>query len=189
MGLGFWFGEGADWLPLLVGRLKALVSDERNPDIAAGTGVSGVPPAVLCSVSTAIRWLWVSSRIFCASSCGSRGGGRSSCERTVLSVSVLDWSDSPVSELPGFLGLGGALTGDVGVLTLPLDDTPAPRARPPLPPPPPIPPPRAARCPAGRGRVPRCANASGSLLMMLKPSYSSWGTVAVGDERLRGIPA
>jgi hypothetical protein len=58
----------------------------------------------------------------------------SSWDFTVLSVSVLDWSDSPVSELAslptfwkGELGLGIRVifTGELGVLTLPLELTEA----------------------------------------------------------------
>lgn len=141
-------GRGEDWalmLALLLGLLNALVSDERKADPPVGVWTSPdlVPSlaaaclVLLCRVSTARMWLWVSSRIFCASSCGSRGapGGLSSCDFTVLSVSVLDWSDSPVSELltfptfwKGEFGLGTrlAFTGEVGVLTLPLEDTDAP---------------------------------------------------------------
>lgn len=50
-----------------------------------------------CRLSTARMWLWVSSRIFWASSWGSScpaGPVLSSWDFTVLSVSVLDWSDS-----------------------------------------------------------------------------------------------
>lgn len=48
-------------------------------------------------------WLWVSSRIFWASSWGSScpaGIVLSSWDLTVLSVSVLDWSDSELLTFP-----------------------------------------------------------------------------------------
>lgn len=74
----------------------------------------------------------VSSRILWASSWGSSFGVLSSWDFTVLSVSVLDWSDSPVSELASFptfwkgefgLGIRVIFTGELGVLTLPLELT------------------------------------------------------------------
>ena len=130
-------GRGDDCarpLALLPGRLKALLSDERKALLRA-EAFPAAPAAsapARCRLPTARRWLWVSSRIFWASSWGSRGTVFSSWDLTVLSVSVLDWSDSPVSELltlptfwKGELGPGArqVFTGEVGVLTLPLEDT------------------------------------------------------------------
>lgn len=144
----------------------------------------------------------------------------SSCDFTVLSVSVLEWSDSPPAspELlalatfwKGELGLGTRLAfkGEVGVLTLPLDEMdaavypgpgmpPTPNPNPsPDPEPAPDPLPRSIRClcpwPGGRGRESQWLP-KGSLLMMEKPSYSSSSprppappatTFPWGDERLR----
>ena len=127
--------EEAFRLPRLPGRLNALVSDGQNPRPPAPPGgvrdgeegaVAGEerdPPRaarfpsglthagflVLLSfwrLSTASRWLWVSLRIFWASSWGSSSavGTRSSWDLMVLSVSVLDWSDSELHSLPFLSG-------------------------------------------------------------------------------------
>ena len=129
-------GEGQAFrLALLLGLLNALVTDGQNPrpppppggvrdgeeGAVAGedsdppraarfpSGRTHAGPLVLLSfwrLSTASRWLWVSLRIFWASSWGSSRavGTRSSWDLMVLSVSVLDWSDSELHSLPFLSG-------------------------------------------------------------------------------------
>lgn len=159
------FGLGVDTetevfaLVLLGGLINALVSDGLNCFLEVIIGVAGVERRgdlfscdifsgmllllAFCRVSTACIWLSVSCKIFFASSCGSRapaGPVLSSWDFTVLSVSVLDWSDSellafpfpffcedklfcPTFGLVFFKSSAGALIGDVGELMLPFEET------------------------------------------------------------------
>lgn len=137
--------------------MNALVSDGLNCFLDVIIGVSGFDRRgglfscdlfcgtfllfAFCRVSTACMWLSVSCKIFLASSSGSRapaGPVLSSWDFTVLSVSVLDWSDSELLAFPFFCedrlfcerygllffnGTAEALTGDVGELMLPFEET------------------------------------------------------------------